>query len=216
MTPLRPPRFLASRFGIIAATVVGFAIGAAGFAAAQHDDPGPAVASAGDVSTTSQVATTVDDRPVVTVDDDRPDTTVEQTVPDPVDDGPTTTINDDGPTTTTIDDDGPTTTIDDGPSTTIDDSPTTTVSDDVTSTSVPMSLPAPFTEMYTSAGGSISVSWTGTSFVLNAVNPADGFTAEIEDQRWDRIRVDFEGSDDDARIEVRLSDDDGRIRVRID
>lgn len=80
------------------------------------------------------------------------------------------------------------------------------------------SLPAPFTRTYESTGGSIGVTWTGTSFVLNSVSPAAGFTAEIEQQRWDRIRVDFDGERDDSRIEVRLSDDvpGGEIRVRID
>jgi hypothetical protein len=57
------------------------------------------------------------------------------------------------------------------------------------------------------------VSWSGTAFTLQAVSPAQGFDAEIEDNAPDRIRVDFDGADD-ARIEVRLND--GRIRVRID
>jgi hypothetical protein len=161
MTPTRPPRFLASRFGIIAATVVGFAIGAAGFAAAQHDDPAPATASSDDASTTSQVSTTIDD--------------------------------------------GPSTTIDDGPSTTIDDGPSTTIAS---------SLPAPFATSYSSAGGSINVTWNGAAFTLNSVSPATGFHAEIEDQAWDRVRVDFEGDGVDARIEVRIND--GQLRVRID
>lgn len=80
------------------------------------------------------------------------------------------------------------------------------------------SLPAPFTRTFESKGGSIEVTWTGTSFVLNSVRPTHGFTAEIEQQRWDRIRVDFDGDRDDSRIEVRLSDDvpGGEIRVRTD
>ncbi|NNE11338.1 MAG: hypothetical protein HKN41_03745 [Ilumatobacter sp.] len=67
---------------------------------------------------------------------------------------------------------------------------------------------------YSSAGGTITVSWSGTALRLEAVSPASGFRAEIEDQAWDRIRVDFEGDDDDARIDVRF--DDGDIRVRVD
>ena len=43
-----------------------------------------------------------------------------------------------------------------------------------------------------------------------------GFDVEIKDQRWDRIRVEFKGSGDDARIEVRISDDDNSVRVKID
>jgi hypothetical protein len=210
MTPIRPPRFLATRFGIIAATVAGFAIGAAGFAAAQHDDPAPAAASSDDASTTIQVSTTVDDTPAITIDDDRPGTTIDLTIPDPVDDGPRTTI-DDGPITTV--DDGPRTTVDDGPRTTVDDGPSTTV-DDGPSTTIASSLPAPFTTSYSSAGGSINVTWNGAAFTLDSVSPATGFHAEIEDQAWDRVRVDFEGDDVDARIEVRIND--GQLRVRID
>ena len=38
---------------------------------------------------------------------------------------------------------------------------------------------------------------------------------EIEDNDWDRIRVDFErDDDDDHRVEVRLND--GSIRIRVD
>ena len=169
MNTTRPSRFLTSRFGIIAATVVGFTIGAAGFAAARPDDSPPPAPSSIDVSTTSQVTTTVDDTPTTTIDDT------------------------------------PTTTIDDRPTTTVDDTPTTTIAS---------SLPAPFTTSYSSAGGSIDVTWSGTAFTLNSVSPAAGFRAEIEDQSWDRVRVDFESDDHDARIEVRIND--GRLRVGID
>lgn len=75
--------------------------------------------------------------------------------------------------------------------------------------------PAQFTKTYDSAGGSITVTWSGTAFSLDAVNAAAGHDVEIKDQRWDRIRVEFRG-DTDSRIEVRLSDDDNTIRVRID
>jgi hypothetical protein len=185
--------------------------------------------------------TTVDEEPTITIDDapsttlERPGTTIDLTIPAPsitiddststtiadgpsttIDDGPSTTVDDspsttidDGPSTTI--DDSPSTSIDDGPSTTIDDSPSTTI-DDGPSTTV-SSLPAPFTQTYSSSGGSISVTWTGSSFSLGAVSPAAGYSAEIEDQAWDRIRVDFEGPDD-HRVEVRI--DDGQLRVRVD
>lgn len=77
-------------------------------------------------------------------------------------------------------------------------------------------LPAPFTKTYVSDGGSITVTWTGTSFTLDSINAAAGFDVEIKDQRWDRIRVEFDNGDDDSRIEVRISDDDNSVRVRID
>ena len=96
------------------------------------------------------------------------------------------------------------------------DDSTDNTTDDSTSNSNPGApLPAPFSQTYNSNGGSITVTWTGTAFVLDSVSAADGYTAEIEDQRWDRIRVDFEG-DNDSRIEVRISDDDNSVRVRID
>jgi hypothetical protein len=159
--------------------------------------------------TSSQVPTTADDRP---------GTTIDLTIPDPQDDGPTTTI-DDQPTTTIDDrptttiDDRPTTTIDDQPTTTIDDGPTTTI-DDGPTTTIGSSLPAPFSTSYSSAGGSINVTWSGTAFTLNSVSPVSGFGAEIEHQSWDRVRVDFDSDDHDARIEVRIND--GHLRVRID
>src|SRR6056297_2253691 len=113
--------------------------------------------------------------------------------PASTDDGPTTSV-DDGPTVTS----GSTvTTVDDGPVTSVDDGPTT---------SVASALPEPFTTSYSSSGGSIGVTWSGTAFTLNSVTPAAGFRAEIEHQSWDRVRVDFEGADDDARIEVRIND----------
>jgi hypothetical protein len=230
MTPTRQPRFTASRFGIVVAAVIGFGIGATGFAAAQQgDSPEPVEQPVATSSPTTTVAdaptttneaaptTTVDDNPITRVGDgpmttveDRPTTTVDDNPTTTVDDSPTTTV-DDNPTTRV--DDGPTTTVDDGPTTTVEDSPTSTVEDSPTSTA-PTALPAPFTTSYASAGGSISISWSGTAFTLNGVTPAPGFRAEIEHQSWDRVRVDFEGEDRDARIEVRI--DDGQLRVGID
>jgi hypothetical protein len=222
MTPTRHPRFTASRFGIVVAAVIGFGVGATGFAAAQQGDspepvehpvatPSPTTSVDDAPTTTIELAptTTVDDSPTTTV-DDGPTTTVEDNPSTRVDDGPTTTV-DDGPTTTV--EDGPTSTVDDNPTTTVDDTPTTTVDDNPTSTA-PAALPAPFATSYASAGGSISISWSGTAFTLDGVTPAPGFRAEIEHQSWDRVRVDFEGEDRDARIEVRI--DDGQLRVGID
>ncbi len=263
MTPIRPSRFLTSRFGVVVAATVGFAVGAVGFAAAQPGDAtpevvstpattddgpttsvndGPTVTSATTVTTLDDgpvttvddsPVTTVDDGPVTTIDDDGPATSVDDgptvtsaTTVTTVSDDPVTTVSDDPVTTvsdgpvTTIDDDGPATSVDDGPTvtsgttvTTVDDGPVTTV-DDGPTTSVASALPEPFTTSYSSSGGSIGVTWSGTAFTLDSVTPAAGFRAEIEHQSWDRVRVDFEGADDDARIEVRI--DDGRLRFRVD
>ena len=98
---------------------------------------------------------------------------------------------------------------DDATSTTIDDHGNDDRGDDA---SVGAS-PAPFTETYGSAGGSVTVSWSGTALGLVSVSPAGGYRADVEEAAWDRIRVDFDGADD-SRIEVRLHD--GRIQVRVD
>jgi len=230
MTPIRPSRFLTSRFGIVVAATIGFAVGAVGFAAAQPGDATPEVVSA-PATTDDGPVTSVDDGPTTSVDDgpvtsvdDGPTVTSATTVTT-VDDGPVTSL-DDGPVTSVDDgpvtsvDDGPTvtsgttvTTVDDGPVTSVDDGPVTTV-DDAPTTSVASALPEPFTTTYSSSGGSIGVTWSGTAFTLNSVSPAAGFRAEIEHQSWDRVRVDFEGADDDARIEVRIND--GRLEFRAD
>lgn len=78
------------------------------------------------------------------------------------------------------------------------------------------SLPglAPFTDTYRSLGGSITVTWSGSAFVLQAVSPEVGFVAEVEDATATRVLVRFEGVDADSRIEVRVAD--GRLVVDID
>jgi hypothetical protein len=77
---------------------------------------------------------------------------------------------------------------------------------------------AAFTQSYSSAGGAITVTWNGSAFSLDAVSPAPGFVAEIDDGGGDRVRVEFEaegdGSGHSPRIEVRVND--GRLEVRID
>ncbi|MGH9133365.1 MAG: hypothetical protein ACRDZZ_05465 [Ilumatobacteraceae bacterium] len=66
--------------------------------------------------------------------------------------------------------------------------------------------PQPFTETYTSAGGSITVRFDGAALNLEDVAAADGFDPEVEDERADRIRVRFRGDSGDVRIEIRLQD----------
>lgn len=209
---------LGNRTIVIAAGVIGFALGGVSLVAANHgddsadDNPSSSIdisvsAPGSSIDDSSSTVATVDtpatlvtapesSSPAATV------ITVDDSVDDSIDD------NTSSSTPNTIDDD------------TSSSTPNTV--DDDTSTSGPGSsvptqnLPDPFTRTYSSAGGSITVSWSGSAFTLVSVTPADGFTAEIEDARWDRIRVDFEGNDDDARIEVRISDDDGSLRVNID
>jgi len=194
MSTTNSPRTGRPAFGrkglIIGAAAIGFAIGGYTLASAAQgaffdDNPSPA-----DVS-------------VAGTDDTAADTT-ENTVSSSTDDTTSSTIDDNGG-----DDNGTSTTIDDhGNDDDDDDSNSTTTVNG-------MPLPDPFTETYSSAGGSITVSWTGTKFVIDSIDAAPGYTAEIKDQRWDRVRVEFEG-DDDSRIEVRISDDDNSVRVDID
>jgi hypothetical protein len=89
--------------------------------------------------------------------------------------------------------------------------PTTTSSS--TSSTVATQGPAPFTRTYASSGGSITVSWDGSALSLDAVNPAEGHTAETEDDSSTRVRVRFRGSTD-SRIEVRF--ENGQVTERID
>lgn len=63
----------------------------------------------------------------------------------------------------------------------------------------------PFTDTYDSVGGSITVSWTGATFALQAVSPAPGFVADVEESSATRVRVRFEGPDADSRIEIRVA-----------
>ena len=63
--------------------------------------------------------------------------------------------------------------------------------------------PAPTTETQTSAGGSITYSWNGSSLDLLSTQPASGHTVEIEDDTSTRIRVRFRGPSE-SRIEVRV------------
>ena len=82
-----------------------------------------------------------------------------------------------------------------------------------TSSTVATQGPAPFTETYDSSGGSITVSWNGSALSLDAVNPAAGHTAEIEDNTATRIRVRFRGPAE-SRIEMRF--ENGQVTERID
>lgn len=154
-------------------------------------------------------ATAGDSPPTSSVDDSPPTTTVEVAPTTSFDDPPTTSVGVSPPTSSV--DDGPPTTVEVAPTTSVD-SPTMTTDDSPPTTGAAAPL-APFTRSFSSSGGSISVTWSGTSLTLNSVAPAPGFRAEIEDLSSSRVRVDF-GGDDDARIEVRV--DDGRLRVRID
>ena len=209
-TPNTLRRFLANRTAVVAAGTAGFLLGAGGFVAAQQ--------SADDFSpVTTEVVTSIDDTIVDTTTDSTVDSTVAATdvTPASVDPSIPTTADEDTSSSIPGNDDNTSNSIDDATSTTIDDD------DDDTSTSIPVVLPGPFAETYQSSGGSISVSWSGSAFSIDSISPASEFAAEIEENSWDRVRVDFEFAEgnsgeghNDSRIEVRLHE--GSIRVSID
>lgn len=218
--------FLKHRTAVVAAAVAGFLVGAAGFAAADgmnggDDSTAPTSTAASttttvastttgaatttDASTTTEASTTVAVTPTVV------DVTIST-----LDDDTTSTTIVESSTSTTVDATTSTTIVESSTSATVDDTTSTTIDDDTTSTTVddgddPV---AAFTKTYSSRGGSITVTWNGMSLSLDAVSPAPGYQAEIEDDGGDRVRVDFEGDDADARIEVRVHD--GEVRERID
>jgi hypothetical protein len=92
-----------------------------------------------------------------------------------------------------------------------------TVTDAGSSTSSSTSVPGDTTPLgeypYNSSGGSIVVGWDGTSLSLLTYSANSGYTAEVEDEQADRIRVRFRGDAGDVRIECRLID--GRL-VRVE
>ena len=144
-----------------------------------------------DDGTPRRPLTTIDDTPPVTANRSAGDETPTVTT-QPSTASVTTVLTTTAPTpATTV----PTTTT---PTTTV---PTTTVP---TTTSVPSI--EPFTRTYDSLGGSITVSWSGTSLALGSIEAAAGFTAEIEHEEPLRVRVRFRSDDADSRIEVRISD----------
>jgi len=233
---------LRSQFGNRAAVAIAgavcFTIGAGGWAAAERGgnttkESGPSttsqavnsvVSTIGSTVVVSTIGSTVVDSTVVdstVVDSTTPDTTGVSTSSSSPDSTVATTV-----ANTTVDDSTsrsvPGNTIEDdddstsssAPSSTVDASTSSVPANTASSSSVPTTpLPAPFTKSYTSAGGSITVTWSGAGFSLDAVSPAPGFQAEIDDQDWDRVRVEFDNGDSDWRIEIGF--DDGAIREQV-
>lgn len=177
------------------------------------DEIGPAVT--GDVLPTFDEATTTVDEPA---DPSPTPTTVDLTIPgtDPQA-TPDTTVG----TTITSSVVAPTTSTPRAttPSSTSVAATTPTTTDTTTDTSAPTTsaaepAPGPFTETYQSVGGSITVTWGGSTLSLVSVAPANGFVAEVEQSSATRVRVRFESDAVDSRIEVRV--DGGQVSVDID
>lgn len=144
---------------------------------------------------------------------EEPSTTTAVAVPshDPTDDPTGAAPSSSSETTSTVAAPAPTNTISTSSTSTSD---TSAPSSSAPTTSEPSQAVAPFTDTYQSVGGSITVTWSGSAFTLQAVSPAPGFVADVEDSSAARVRVRFEGADDDSRIEVRVAD--GRLSVDID
>jgi hypothetical protein len=213
---------LGNRTAIILAGAIGFAAGGVGLVAATaatRSDDAPATSA--DVSVTAETTATSDSASpsstpasvtvltvdpsvtVITVDDSASSSSTPDSIDDSASSSSTPNSIDDS------DDDS-----DDDSSSSVP-SNSTPSSGSTGSSSPSQPLPAPFTKTYSSNGGSITVSWSGTAFTLVSVDAAAGFEAEIKDARADRVRVEFDNGDDDYRIDVRISDDDNSLRVSI-
>jgi hypothetical protein len=117
-------------------------------------------------------------------------------------------------TSTTVDD-STSTTVDDSTSTTVGDDTTSTTIDDSTSTTVGDAPTGSGSETYTVGGAaSVTVSWADGRMSLGSVSVADGWFIEKQDVRSDRVKLEFENGDEDAKFEARF--DNGSIRVEID
>ncbi|HNJ97230.1 MAG TPA: hypothetical protein PLV13_03845 [Ilumatobacteraceae bacterium] len=195
MSNSTPQRF-GRRSLAVGAVVVGFGIGGFTLASAAQGTFLADNSSSVDLSAAADASVSADVSVTAEVE-------VEVSTPNTIDDSTDSTeVGDDNGV-----DDPATHDVGDDHGTDSDDNSTTT-------TGLLAALPDPFTKTYVSAGGSITVTWTGTAFVLDSVSAGVGFNAEIEDQRWDRLRVRFHGQVD-TRIEVRISDDDNSLRVKI-
>ena len=99
---------------------------------------------------------------------------------------------------------------------TIDDSPSTVVDDDHTSTTIDDDRDdAPSgsgSQSYDVAGiARVDVAWSNGVMTLAGVSASDGWQVEVKKARADRIEIEFESGDREARFEARF--DDGQVRV---
>ena len=60
----------------------------------------------------------------------------------------------------------------------------------------------------------MTVNVTSGRLSLVAVSPSAGWSYQVEKLESDRIEVEFENADSDAKIEIRT--DDGRLEVELD
>ncbi|HEX5615135.1 MAG TPA: hypothetical protein VFZ83_08265 [Acidimicrobiia bacterium] len=79
-----------------------------------------------------------------------------------------------------------------------------------TGTTTPTTLPAE-ERTFTSDGGSVWVRLEGGTLTLIAATPNADYTAEIVDERADRVEVRFTSDDGDRESRIRVRIEDGRI-----
>jgi hypothetical protein len=94
-------------------------------------------------------------------------------------------------------------------------SPETTTVPDTTPTTTASADTPPGRYPYSSSGGSIIVDYDGAALTLVSYQAVEGYTAAVEDQQADRIRVRFENdaTGGDSRIDCRI--ENGRISADI-
>lgn len=108
----------------------------------------------------------------------------------------------------------PTTSLDLTPSSTGPMSTTSTVAIDSTSPSTTGTTAEWSVRTVNSPGGTVVVRHRPGVVELQAATPAPGFGVEIDDDGPDRVRVEFEGEDDEFRVEARWRD--GTLVVEVD
>lgn len=103
------------------------------------------------------------------------------------------------------------------PTTSLDPTPNSTGATSTTSTAVTGSTATTAewsVRTVNSPGGTVVMRHRPGVVELQAATPASGFGVEIDDDGPDRVRVEFEGEDDEFRVEARWRD--GTLVVEVD
>jgi hypothetical protein len=72
------------------------------------------------------------------------------------------------------------------------------------------------TDSWTTPGGTVTVTATGSDLKLSSAIPAQGFDADIESASSDEIEVKFESHDESVEYVVHARLEDGEIRWEVD
>lgn len=118
------------------------------------------------------------------------------------------------PTTLPETSSAPTTSLVPTPSSTVPTSTTSTIATGSTSPSSTAATAEWSVRTVNSPGGTVVVRHRSGVVELQGATPAPGFGVEIDDDGPDRVRVEFEGEDDDYRVEARWRD--GTLVVEVD